>query len=122
AGSVEIAPLGRLNVASSEGFAGTVTGEGLVGFADNAVLDFGDGASPLLSVEHPVALGTNVTVNATVRRGRHLIARGTSFVGAENLETWTASLPGDRKYRFVLARQGKDLYLVVSTGFEMHLR
>lgn len=122
AGSVEIAPLGRLNVASSEGFTGTVTGEGLVGFADDAVLDFGDGTTPLLDIDHPIALGTNVTVNANVRRGKPIIAHGTSFVGVENLDSWTAVLPGDRKYRFVISQNGTELRLAVPTGLEVRLR
>ncbi len=124
AGSVEIAPLGRLNVASSDGFAGAVTGNGAIGFADGAELDIGNGAASLLDIDYPVTLGSNVNVTANVRSGRFLIAHAPSFVGEENIDSWTATLPIDRSYRFVLANAagGKSLYLVVDSGLILILR
>ena len=124
AGSVEIAPHARLNVASSDGFVGAVTGNGAIGFADGATLDIGNGAAPLLDIDYPVTLGSNVNVTANVRSGRFLIAHAPSFVGEENIDSWTATLPIDRSYKFVLANAagGKSLYLVVDSGLILILR
>ncbi len=122
AGSVEIAPLARLNVASVEGFTGTVSGQGLVGIADNAVLDFGDGTSPLLVLDRPLALGANVTVNAQVKSGRLLLARAASFADAANLATWTAALPGGREGKFKIANNGTELYLCASSPLMIIVR
>ena len=125
AGAVELLPFARLNVASSDGFSGTVTGAGALGFADGAALDIGDGSAPLLNVDAAVALGANVNVTTTARSGRLLIAHATSFVGAENLDSWTATTPGDRAYRFVVADAaggGKNLYLVIQSGLMIILR
>ena len=121
AGSVEIAALGRLNVSSTDGFSGAVTGNGAIGFADGATLDIGDGSAPLLNIDHPVALGANVNVSTTVRSGKHLIAHASSFVDAANLETWTATVPGNRAYRFVVSQDG-DLYLVIQSGLMLIIR
>ena len=122
AGSIEIAPLARLNVSSAAGFTGTVTGSGLVGVADGAVLDFGDGTSPLLALDRPLALGANVTVGCTAKSGRLLLARAASFADAANLETWTAALPGGRVAKFKLANNGTELYLCASSGLKLILR
>ena len=121
AGTVAISPLGRLNVSSVNGFAGTVTGDGLVGVADNAVVEFGDGSSPLLVLDRPLALGANVTVKTTARMGKRLIARATSFVGAENLATWTATT-GGREYRFAVSTDGTELYLLLQSGMMLILQ
>lgn len=122
AGSIEIAPLARLNVASVEGFTGTVSGQGLVGIADNAVLDFGDGTSPLLVLDRPLALGANVTVGCTAKNGKMLLARAASFADAANLATWTAVLPGGREGKFKIANNGTELYLSAATGFTLVIR
>lgn len=122
AGSIEIAPLARLNVSSADGFNGTVTGSGLVGVADGAVLDFGDGTSPLLALDRPLALGANVTVGCTAKSGRLLLARAASFADAANLETWTAALPGGRVAKFKIANNGTELYLCASSGLMLILR
>ena len=122
AGSVEIAPLARLNVASVDGFTGTVSGQGLVGIADGASVDFGDGTSPLLVLDRPLALGANVTVNCTAKSGRLLLARAASFADAANLATWTAVLPGGRESKFKIANNGTELYLSAATGFTLVIR
>ena len=121
-GNIEIASMGRLNVSGVCNFSGTVTGKGLVGFADNAVLDFGDGSAPLLDVDHPIALGTNVKVDSTVRGGKYLIAKASSFIDVENLESWKALIPSTRAYKFVVAQTGKELYLVVQSGMAILVR
>ena len=115
AGAVEIASLARLNITGATGFEGTVSGEGIVGIADGATLDFGDGSQPLMELDCPIALGANVTVNTTAKQGRLLIAQATSFTGAENLASWTATV-GDRKYSFVVSSDGKKLYLSIQSG------
>jgi hypothetical protein len=122
AGSIEIAPLARLNVSSAAGFTGTVTGLGLVGVADGASVDFGDGTSPLLVLDRPLALGANVTVNCTAKSGRLLLARAASFADAANLETWTAILPGGREAKFKIANNGTELYLDASSGLMLIIR
>ena len=121
AGTVELSPIGRLNVSSVNGFAGTVTGDGLVGVADNAVVEFGDGSQPLLVLDRPLALGSNVTVNTTVHAGKHLIARATSFLDADNLASWTATV-GGREYRFAVSTDGTELYLLMRSGLMLILR
>lgn len=122
AGSIEIAPLARLNVSSAAGFTGTVTGSGLVGVADGASVDFGDGTSPLLVLDRPLALGANVTVSCTAKSGKMLLARAASFADAANLETWTAILPGGREAKFKIAKNGSELYLDASSGFMLIIR
>ena len=113
-GTVSIAANARFNVTSNKGFGGTIDGDGYVGFADNAVLEFGDGSSPLVVVNHPMALGANVKVNTTIRNGRHLVAHAASFAGVENLASWTATVADGRSYKFVV--EGTGLYLTVDTG------
>ena len=122
AGSVEILPNSRLNIASSDGFTGAITGAGVAGFADGAELDLGDGSKPILDVDLAVVLGADVNITTTSRSGRILLARASSFVGAENLESWTASVPGNRRFRFLFGGNGMELYLIVSTGLSVHLR
>ena len=115
-GTVALAPYGRLNVSAIRGFDGTVTGDGVVGFGDNAVIDFGDATAPLVLFEdYPFALGTNVTISTTVTQSRHLIARAASFTDADNLQTWTATV-GNREYYFFLSSDGKELYLSIQSG------
>lgn len=121
AGAIEIASIGRLNVSSVNGFSGTVTGKGLVGVADGAVVEFGDGSQPLLSLDRPLALGANVTVNTTARAGRRLIARASSFVDTDNLSSWTATV-GGREYRFAVSTDGKELYLLMRSGLMLIVR
>ena len=125
AGAVEIAPLASLTLnAAMTGFAGTVTGEGTLAIADGAPLDIGDGSVPAFNVSCPLALGENVTVNATARGGRLVVARASSFADAENLESWNAALPNNRQYSFVIVdvENGKELQLVIPSGFLMILR
>lgn len=119
AGTVDIAPLARLNVTSSKGFTGSVTGSGVIGVADSE-LEFGDGSQPLLSIDASLDLGGNVVVNTTVRAGRYLLAHAQSFTGVENLATWTATVADGRSYKFIV--YGTDLYLVVDSGFVFILR
>ena len=115
AGSVEIKSFGRLNVSSVNGFSGTVTGDGLIGIADGATLEFGDGSSPLLEINRPLALGANVTVNTTATNGRFLLALAPSFIDADNLASWTATV-GNRKYLFAVSTNGTELYLLMTNG------
>ena len=110
-GNVDVAPNARLNLAGTRGFTGSVTGEGVVGIADNAVLDFGDGTVPLIVLDHPLELGTNVTVRTTGRNSRFRLASAPSFTGAENIESWTVADIGDRPYRFMVTKDGKNLDL-----------
>ena len=70
--------------------------------------------------DHPLALGTNVTVNTSARSGRFLVARAASFVEAESLGSWTATVDG-RSYRFVISG-GKDLYLTVDSSLVLILK
>ena len=114
-GDVEIAPLARLNLTGASGFDGTVSGEGVVGIADGATLDFGDGTSPLFDIDVPLALGANVTVNTTATQGRLLLAEAPSFLGTENLSSWTATV-GDRQYSFAISSDGTKLYLSIQSG------
>ena len=111
-GDVEIAPLGRLNLSSPSGFGGSVSGGGVVGIADGATLDFGDGKRPIISSDGPIALGANVTVNTTANPGRYLIAQAASFLDAENLATWTATV-GNRPYSLAFYEDGTQLCLVM---------
>lgn len=60
-----------------------------------------------------------MTVNTTGKAGNLLIARASSFVGAENLESWTAQLDG-RNYRFVVS--GNGLYLRIESGLHIIVR
>ena len=125
AGDVEIAPLARLNVSGVGSFDGAVSGGGTIGFADNAVLDFGAGTNALLNLSSPLALGANVTVSSSAKGGRLILAHASDFVDAENLDSWTATLPGGRQYEFVIADNtegGKDLYLVIPSGMLLMLR
>ena len=114
-GTVEILPFGRLNVSGVGDFSGTVAGEGLVGIADGAVIEFGDGTSPLLSLNRPIALGANVTINTTVTQGLHLIAEASSFTGVENLASWTATV-GSREYHLRISTDGTKLYFSIQSG------
>ena len=122
AGDVEIAPLARLNIASADGFAGAVSGDGLVGIADGATLEFGDGSSPLFDIDCTLALGANVTVDTTARAGRLLLAEAASFSGAENLESWTATTPSGVHAHFVLSPDGTKLYLSMPQGTVVFFR
>ena len=114
-GSVEIEPMAQLNVSSINGFSGTVSGAGYVGFGDNADIDFGDATAPLVIFDHPFALGKNVTISTTTTQARHLIARASSFIGTDNLRTWTATV-GNREYYFLLSSDGTELYLSIQSG------
>ena len=120
-GTVALATFGRLNVSGVGDFNGTVTGDGLVGVADGATLEFGDGSSPLLAIDRPFALGANVTVNTTATSGRLLIARASSFLEAENLESWTATV-GNKDYRFAVSTNGTELYLLMTNGTMLFFR
>ncbi len=116
AGTVTIAAGARLNVTGTRGFTGTVTGAGVVGIADNAVLDFGDGSTPLIDIDRPLALGTNVTIRTAAASDRFRLASATSFLGAENLATWTVAGIGDHPYNFIVTQDGNlDLSLISST-------
>ena len=123
AGSVEIAPLASLTVNSAlSAFDGMVYGEGSLAIADGATIDFGDGSVPAFNVSCPLALGENVTINTTARAGKLLLARASSFVGEENLDDWTVSLPGNRKYSFVVSQDRTELYLKMPVGFLIFIR
>ena len=118
AGDVEIAPLGRLSVEKVADFTGSVAGAGALGIADNAVLEFGDGSSPVLVSEGTIALGANVTVNAVLGAGnRFTLATAASFTGIENLSTWKWSNNGVLKdARFKVSPDGKSLRLSRISG------
>ena len=118
AGDVEIAPLGRLSVARVADFTGAVGGVGALGIADNAVLEFGDGSSPVLVSEGTIALGANVTVNAVLGAGnRFTLATAASFTGIENLSTWKWSNNGVLKdARFKVSPDGKSLTMSRGAG------
>ena len=58
-------------------------------------------------------------MNTTVVSGNFLLARASSFVGAENLESWTAQLDGCN-YRFVVS--GNGLYLRIESGLHVIVR
>ena len=118
AGDVEIAPLGRLSVEKVADFTGSVAGAGALGIADNAVLEFGDGSSPVLVSEGTIALGANVTVNAVLGEGRQFtLATAASFTGIENLSTWKWSNNGVLKAaRFKVSPDGKSLRLSRISG------
>ena len=122
AGAIEIEPLARLNVSGVDGFSGTASGEGTLVIADGATLAIGDGSVPAFDVSCPLTLGEDVTVSTTVSGGKLLVARAPSFVGVENLSSWTASLPGDRNYSFVISQDRTRLYLNISTGFMLIIR
>ena len=121
AGTVEIAPLAELNVSGVNGFTGTATGEGTLAIADGATIDIGDGLDQAFNVSCPLALGENVPVNTTAKAGRHLIAHASSFVGVENLSSWTFD---GRSYSFVVVDGTgcKELYLKISTGLMLFVR
>ena len=109
-GAVDVAQFGRLNVSAISSFNGTVSGAGKVGVADNAVIDFGDGSQPLITLDGPFTIGANVTVNTTATQGRFLFAEAESFTGAENLSSWTATV-GNRPYGFIVSSDGTKIYL-----------
>ena len=115
AGAVEIASGARLNLAGNRGFSGTLAGDGIVGIADNAVLDFGDGSTPLIAIDRPIVLGANVSVNTTATEGRLLIAQAPSFTGVENLASWTATI-NNWPSHFIVSFDGKKLYLSVQNA------
>ena len=116
AGTVTIAAGARLNLAGTRGFSGTVTGNGVVGIVDNAVLDFGDGSAPLIDINRPLALGANVTIRTTAASDRFRLASATSFLGAENLATWTVAGIGNHPYNFIVTQDGHlDLSLISSS-------
>ena len=122
AGAVEIAPLASLTVNSPlSGFSGTATGEGTLAIAEGATLDIGDGSAPAFNVTCPIAIGENVTVRTTERAGKLLVARASSFVGVENLSSWTFD---GRSYSFVVVDGTgcKELYLKISTGLMLFVR
>ncbi len=122
AGDVEIASLARLNLAGTSGFEGAVTGDGVVGIADGATLEFGDGTSPLFGIDCALAIGENVTVHTTVRTGRLLLAEAESFTDAENLSSWTATVPAGVQAHFVLSSDGKKLYLSMPQGLVIYFQ
>ena len=118
-GAVEVAQFGRLNLSAVSSFDGTVSGTGEVGIADNAVVDFGDGTRPLITLDAPLAFGANVTVNTTAVQGRYLFAEAESFAGTENLSSWMVQFVSEdgepvnnkRPYGFFVSSDGKRLYL-----------
>ncbi len=115
AGSVTLAPYARLNLSAPGDFTGTVTGEGVIGVADNAVVEFDEGSAPLIVLNYPFALGENVTLNTTATQGRSLIVEAESFTGVENLETWSPTV-GGRPCKFVISQDGTKLYLSIQSG------
>ena len=118
AGDVEIAPLGRLSVAKLLDFSGTVSGIGALGIADNATLEFGDGASPVLVSDGAIALGANVTVNTAFRGGgTFTLATAATFTGVENLSTWKCSKNGVlESAKFTVSPDGKILTMSRGAG------
>ena len=67
AGAVEIASLARLNITGATGFEGTVSGEGIVGIADGATLDFGDGSLRTATLGLVQSFGANGEASTRVK-------------------------------------------------------
>ena len=122
AGTVDVATLGSLAVAKLDGFSGTVTGAGVLGIADDAVIEFGDGSNPVVDAAGTVSLGSNVTVNATFTYGRCDLLRATSFVGLENLATWRVALPGGRGGSLGLSKDGYSIVVKTPRGCAIFIR
>ena len=122
AGTVDVAALGSLAVAKLVGFSGAVTGEGVLGIADNAVIEFGDGSSPVVDATGTVALGSNVTVNATFTDGNHELFRATSFVGLEHLATWRVALPVGRGASLGLSKDGQSIVVKAQRSFVIFIK
>ena len=122
AGTVDVTPLGSLAVAKFDGFFGAVTGCGAFGIADNAAIEFGDGSTPVIDAAGTVALGANVTVNATFTEGKHDLIRAASFAGLKNLATWRAVLPGGREAILAVSRDGKSIVMKVQKGFVLSIQ
>ena len=108
-GTVSIATNACLTASVFSNFTGTVTGTGTFGIADGSILDFGDGSSPLLTVEGTIALGANVTVPSSLFDQDCVIMRAARFDGVENLGTWNVAMPGSRSAEFKLSADGKSL-------------
>lgn len=122
AGTVDVAALGSLAVAKLDGFSGTVTGTGVLGIADDAVIEFGDGSTPVVDAVGTVSLGSNVTVNATFTNGRCDLMRAASFVGLENLATWRVVLPGGREASLGLSKDGYSIVVKTPRGCAIFIR
>ena len=117
-GNVAIATNASLMVSAVSGFTGMVTGAGTFGLADGAVLDFGNGASPVIETEGTVVLGANVRVDTSFESGMATLMRAAAFEGVENLSSWTDS----SRVRFVVSSDGKALQMVVGGGTLMIFR
>ena len=111
-GTVAIATNACLTTSDIAGFTGSVTGAGTLGIADGTVLDFGDGTSPVLTAEGTIALGADVTVNATFTGGTYTLMRAGSFEGVENLASWSDS----PKVKFFVSSDGKSLQMSIFSG------
>ena len=111
-GNVAIATNASLMVSAVSGFTGMVTGAGTFGLADGAVLDFGNGASPVIETEGTVVLGANVRVDTSFESGMATLMRAAAFEGVENLSSWTDS----SKVRFFVSSDGKALQMLVGSG------
>ena len=111
-GTVAIATNACLTASDFSGFTGSVTGAGTLGIADGTVLDFGDGTSPVLTAEGTIALGADVTVNATFTGGTYTLMRAGSFKGVENLASWSDS----PKVKFFVSSDGKSLQMSIFSG------
>ena len=122
AGTVDVAALGSLAVAKLDGFSGTVTGTGVLGIADDAVIEFGDGSTPVVDAAGTVSLGSNVTVNATFADGRCDLLRAASFVGLENLATWRVVLPGGREASLGVSKDGYSIVVKTLRGCVIFIR
>ncbi len=111
-GMVSIATNACLTASDFSGFTGSVTGFGTLGIVAGAVLDFGDGTSPVLTAEGTIALGADVTVNATFTGGLCTLMRAGSFEGVENLASWSDS----PKVKFFVSSDGKSLQMSIFSG------
>ena len=111
-GTVVIATNACLTTSDVADFTGSVTGTGTLGIADGTVLDFGDGTSPVLTAEGTIALGADVTVNATFTGGTYTLLRAGSFEGVENLASWSDS----PKVKFFVSSDGKSLKMSIFSG------
>ena len=111
-GTVVIATNACLTTSDVADFTGSVTGTGTLGIADGTVLDFGDGTSPVLTAEGTIALGADVTVNATFTGGTYTLMRAGSFEGVENLASWSDS----PKVKFFVSSDGKSLQMSIFSG------
>lgn len=108
-GTIEVVGKGTVTADRFDEFFGAVTGDGAFGIADNAVIEFGDGARPVIDAAGGVSLGANVTVNIAAKAGDRDLVRAASLVGTENLAGWRAIRPNGRVAPFTFVVDGSKV-------------